>query len=73
MSYWSNNPELLDEITIKALPEEWRDLIESGSIDLYDVPENIWDKAMLAAVEDYWGEKADEVKMRHKEGRLREK
>ena len=70
MSYWSNNPELLDEITTKALPEQWRDLVESGEIDLYDIPEKVQDKAMMIAIEDYWGEKADEVKMRHKEGRL---
>ena len=66
MSYWSHNPELLDKITIKALPEEWRDLVESGGIELYDVPENIWDKAIIEGKKEYWAGLADDAKMRRK-------
>lgn len=61
MSYWSHNPELLDEITIKALPDPWRDQVESGEIDLEDVPEKIRDKAMLEGERDYWADKIDYV------------
>jgi hypothetical protein len=59
MSYWSHNPELLDEITIRALPDFWRDRIESGEIELEDVPEKIRDKAMLEGEQDYWASKID--------------
>ena len=64
MSYWSKNPELLDEITIKALPEEWKDKVESGELDLYDMPEDIRDKAMLEGEREYWADKTDEAMMR---------
>ena len=47
MSYWSSNPELLEEITTKALPEEWQNKVENEEIDLYDIPEDIFYKAML--------------------------
>ena len=67
MSYWSHNPELLDEITIKTLPTEWREKVESEEIDLYDVPEDIRDKAMMLAVENYWGDKYDQAKLQHEE------
>jgi len=70
MSFGSHNPELLDEITTKALPEEWRDKVELGEIDLYDVPETIRDKAMLEGEADYWGSRIDEVMMRAKDKRL---
>ena len=70
MSYWSHNPELLDEITIKFLPEEWRNKVESDEIDLYDVPEDIRDKAMQEGTEDYWGSKIDEAMMQHEHERL---
>ena len=54
MSYWSKNPELLDEITTQALPEEWKDKVESGEFDLYDISEDIRDKAMLEGEREYW-------------------
>lgn len=69
MSYWSKNPELLDEITIKFLPKEWREAMEEGIIELEDVPEKIRDKAMDEGVIDYWATKVDEATMRHKEER----
>jgi len=56
MSYWSDNPELLEEITIKALPEEWKAKVENEEIDLYDVPNDIFDKAMLEGERNYWAE-----------------
>ena len=59
MSYWSKNPELLDEITIGALPEEWKDKVESGEFDLYDVPRDIFDKAMLEGEREYWAALSD--------------
>ena len=66
MSYWSNNPELLDEITINFLPEEWREEVEAGNIELYDVPEHIRDKAMLEGEREYWAGLADATKERRK-------
>jgi len=59
MSYWSHNPELLDEITLKALPKKWRDKVESEEIDLYTVPEDIRDKAIIEGEKDYWAELSD--------------
>jgi len=70
VSYWSHNPELLDEITTDSLPEEWKEKIERGDIELYDVPEEISEKAMLKGVEDFWASMADAVKLRAKEGGL---
>lgn len=64
MSFGSHNPELLDEITIKALPEEWKDKVESGEIDICDVPEKMRDKAMLEGEADFWGSQIDEAMMR---------
>ena len=59
MSYWSSNPELLEEITTKALPEEWRNKVENEEIDLYDIPEDIFYKAMLKGEREYWARLAD--------------
>ena len=59
MSFWSNNPELLDEKTIEFLPEDWKNRVESGEIELGDVPEKIRDKAMMEGVSDYWDGLAD--------------
>jgi len=70
MSFGSHNPELLDEITTKALPKEWRDKVELGEIDLYDVPEKIRDKAMDEGLSDYWGSRIDEAMMRAKDRRI---
>ena len=61
MSYWSHNPELLDEITIAALPEPWKQRVEDGEIELGDVPEKIYDKAMMDGEADYWGTRIDEA------------
>ena len=59
MRYWNNNPELLDEITIQAIPEDWKDKVDSGEIDLMDIPEKIRDHAMLEGERDYWATLAD--------------
>lgn len=64
MSYWSNNPELLDEITIKFLPTKYKDKVESGEIELDDVPETIRDKAMDEGERDYWGGLVDDAMVR---------
>jgi hypothetical protein len=64
MSYWSHHPELLDEITIKFLPEPWKSRVENDEIELFDVPCKIMYKAMDEGTEDYWGSKIDEAMMR---------
>lgn len=66
MSYWSHNPELLDEITIKALPEKWRKKMEAEEIELSDVPRDIYDKAILVGEREYWAGLGDERKERRK-------
>jgi len=66
MSHWSNNPELYDEITIAALPGGWRGRIESGEIELKDVPEDIRYEAAIEGEREYWAARVDEAKMRRK-------
>lgn len=66
MSYWSHNPELLDEIIAKNLPEPYYTQYAEGEIDICDVPEDIRCKAMDGGIADYWGERTDEAKMRYK-------
>lgn len=53
MSWASNNPELYDELAINNLPEPWKAQVESGEIELSDVPEDILMKAYSGAEEDY--------------------
>jgi len=66
MSYWSHNPELYDEIITKALSEEWREKVESGEVELTDVPEDIFYRAAVEGEREYWAELADDAKMRRK-------
>ena len=65
--FWHNNAELYDEITTKALPDEWEDKVESGEIYIYDVPEDIRFEAARKGEEDYWASRADEVRAWRKE------
>jgi len=64
--FWSNNVELYDEITTKALPEEWRGKVESGEIDICDVPEDVRFRAACEGEADYWATQIDAVKTRRK-------
>jgi len=66
MSYWSHNPELYDEIITKALPEEWREKVENGEIELTDVPKDIFYRAAVEGEREYWAGLADDAKMRRK-------
>ena len=68
MSYWSHNPELLDEITTEALPEPWKSQVLADEIELSDVPQDIRLKAMLEGEREYWADVADQAR---KERRLR--
>lgn len=61
MSYWSHNPELLEEVTIKYLPEPWKSQIEIGDINIGDVPSDIVDRAMAQGTESYWADLVDYV------------
>ena len=70
MRFWNNNPELYDEITIKFPPDEWKDKIESGEIEICDVPEDIRYKAAIEGERDFWASRVDEARMKAKEGRL---
>lgn len=64
--FWSNNVELYDEITIKALPDEWKDKVESGEVEIWDVPEDIRYKAAIKGERDFWASRVDEAMMRKK-------
>lgn len=64
--FWNNNVELLDKITIECLPEEWKEKVESGEIELYDVPNDIVSEAMLEGERDFWATQIDAVKTRRK-------
>jgi len=66
-SFWSNNVELYDEITIKALPDKWRNKVESGEIDICDVPEDIRFRAACEGEKDFWATRVDEAMMKKKE------
>ena len=68
MSWASHNPELYDEIITGALPAEWQDRVESGEVDLADVPVEIWEKAERGGMADYWGGLIDAEKERRKYG-----
>jgi len=69
MSYWSHNPELLDEITTNFLPEPWKTKVLEGEILCSDIPNEILLPVVTKAVEDYWGSMIDEATMRKKEER----
>ena len=68
MSYWSHNPELLDEITAQRLPQPWKAKVMAGEIMCSDVPMGILGPAMDEAVRDYWAGQADGMRVRVKEG-----
>ena len=59
MSYWSDHPEKLDEITTEYLPPPWKDQVLEGRLTLDEVPEKIRFKAADEAVADYWAEQAE--------------
>lgn len=61
MSYWSHNPELLEEVTAKYLPEPWKSQMENEEINIGDVPSDIVDKAMAQGTENYWADQADHI------------
>jgi len=72
MSYWSNNPELYDEIITKALPEPWLSRVESGEIELEDVPKDIRYHAAIEGEQNYWADRADAAWQREKARRRNE-
>ena len=61
MSYWSDHPEKLDEITIEYLPPPWKDQVLEGRLTLDEVPQKIRDKAMDEGVADYWAGRASDA------------
>lgn len=64
--FWNCNPELLDEITAKCLPEPYFTQYAEGEIDLSDVPEDIMLKAMDEGIADYSGSCVDDAVERYK-------
>lgn len=61
MSYWSHHPELYDELCTNNLPEPWKEKVESGEIELQDVPEDILTKAYSAGEQDHWDSLASQA------------
>jgi len=59
MRYWSNNPELYDEIATNALPEPWKTQVLNDEIELSDVPDKILYKARLEGERNYWASLSD--------------
>lgn len=59
--YWANNPELYDELAINNLPEPWKERVESGKIELQDVPEDIQMKAYSDGEQDHWDNLASQA------------
>jgi len=66
MSFWSDNVELADEITTDNLPEPWYTRVTEDGLDLYDVPEEIRDKAFNGGSADWFGDQIDAA-MLHKD------
>ena len=66
MSWAAHNPELYDEITIKALPEPWRTRVEEGEIELCDVPEDVRYKAAIEGERDHFADMVDTAKQQYK-------
>ena len=58
---WRDNPELLDELTGRNLPEPWKTRVAEGQIELNDVPDDVRSKAMGEASVDYVSSRADYV------------
>ena len=70
MSYWAHHPELLEQITVEALPPKWKKKVENEEIELLEVPVDILYKAMAEAEKEYWASKVDAVRDMMKGGML---
>ena len=53
MSFWSRNSDLLDQVAAEALPSPYKEQVEQGEIDLFEVPENVYFKAMNDGIADW--------------------
>jgi hypothetical protein len=53
MNVWKNKPELLEKVTLKALPDEYKKALNSGEIGLQDIPDDVMHRAMVKGTEDY--------------------
>ena len=71
MSFWSHNPELLDEIITENLPEPWKTQVIEGEILVSDLPDDVLYKATIEGEREFWADQIDQAKMRVKEDRLR--
>ena len=70
MGYWKHNVEKMDEIIMNNLPKEWRDKVESGEIDLLDVPVDIQCDAMRKGEPDYWAGLIDDAHERYRDRQI---
>jgi hypothetical protein len=68
MGWSDHNPELLDELTIKHLPQPWKKRVEDGVIELDQVPDVIRGKAMDEGLIDHHSSLIDAAKERRKYG-----
>ncbi len=61
-----NNPELLDEITIKELPFPWNKWVDGkgGYLEVHELPNSILDSAMHKGFAGYMGDQIDAAELR---------
>ena len=55
MGYWKHNVEAMDEMIIEHLPEKWRDAVEDGWFELWELPAAVVDRAFVEGEPAYWG------------------
>lgn len=75
MSYWSHNPELLDEIIFAELERRGKVNIEEGMREELDRVQKedpkLFDDALLSGEREYWADKIDAAKDRVNEQKMK--
>lgn len=61
MSYWSHNVEAMDELITANLPDKWREAVEDGWFELWELPRDLVDRAFVQGEPDYWGGLIDDT------------
>ena len=61
MSYWNNHIKEMDKIIAENLPEEWKEKLTAGEIELCDVPSDVRCEAFKKGEPDYWGGMTDAI------------
>lgn len=64
MSYFNHHIEELDELIEKNLPDEWKEKLMAGEIDLYDIPNKVIDAAIRRGEPEFWASKIEDAQAR---------